>query len=238
MFYPIQLAFHSEPYKNRTELTFLNDLKYIIDTYGNHPALYRYHHKGQDLPLVYLYDSYQTNSRAWARILKKNTPLSIRNTKYDAVIVGLFVEQKHNSELFVGGFDGFYTYFASNTFTFGSRWTNWKFLSSTAKRNSMIFIPSVGPGYDDTMVRPWNRVNTHMRKNGEYLKNAFTAAVNITPSIISVTSFNEWHEGTQIETAVPKTAGNYKYRDYQPHESDYYLVLTRQLVDKFANWNG
>ncbi|XP_033635560.1 glycoprotein endo-alpha-1,2-mannosidase-like [Asterias rubens] len=234
--YDLKLAFHSEPYKNRTELTFLNDLRYIVDTYGNHPALYKYHHKGVDLPLVYLYDSYLTSPRAWARILKKNTPMSIRNTNYDAVIIGLFVEQKHNTELFTGGFDGFYTYFASNLFTFGSHWNNWKFLSTTAKRNSMIFIPSVGPGYDDVAVRPWNAKNTQERRNGEYYKNAFTAAMNYSPPIISITSFNEWHEGTQIESAVPKHTGKVKYLDYRPNKSNYYLDLTRQLVDKFSGW--
>ncbi|XP_022103516.1 glycoprotein endo-alpha-1,2-mannosidase-like [Acanthaster planci] len=236
--YDIKLAFHSEPYKNRSELTFVEDLKYIIDTYGNHPAFYRYKHKGKDLPLVYLYDSYLTSSRAWGRVFKKNSPLSIRETKYDAVIIGLYVEQKHSNDLLVGGFDGFYTYFAAKKFTFGSRWTNWKFLAQFARRNAMFFIPSVGPGYDDVKVRPWNGVNTHLRQNGEYYKESFTAAMNQTPPVISITSFNEWHEGTQIESAVPKPSRNLRYFDYLPNDPDYYLTLTRQMVEKFTSRQG
>ncbi|WP_228377905.1 hypothetical protein [Chryseobacterium luteum] len=29
-------------------------------------------------------------------------------------------------------------------------------------------------------------------------------AVNVNPDFIGITSFNEWHEGIQIEPAVPK----------------------------------
>lgn len=45
-----------------------------------------------------------------------------------------------------GGFDGFYTYFAANDFSYGSSWKNWKSLSSFAKKNRLLFVPSVGPG--------------------------------------------------------------------------------------------
>lgn len=94
-----------------------------------------------------------------------------------------------------GGFDGFYTYFASNDFTYGSSWKNWKSLSSFAKkyftyklhyslycniacnnrilyfirtkRNHLLFVPSVGPGYIDTRVRPWNGKTTKERHKVE-----------------------------------------------------------------------
>ena len=51
------------------------------------------------------------------------------------------------------GFDGFYTYFGANGFSYGSTWKNWRSLSIFARRNSLIFIPSVAPGYDDMRVR-------------------------------------------------------------------------------------
>ncbi len=48
--------------------------------------------------------------------------------------------------------DGIFTYFAANGFTHGSSWKNWKSLSDFCKRNSLLFSPSVGPGYIDTRV--------------------------------------------------------------------------------------
>ena len=65
----------------------------------------------------------------------------------------------------------------------------------------MDFIPSVGPGYEDTAVRPWNKVHTQKRENGDYYSVYFQKAISLRPKFITVTSFNEWHEGTQIEPA-------------------------------------
>ena len=31
-----------------------------------------------------------------------------------------------------------------------------------------LFVPSVGPGYKDTGIRPWNYMNTKEREGGEY----------------------------------------------------------------------
>jgi glycoprotein endo-alpha-1,2-mannosidase len=40
----------------------------------------------------------------------------------------------------------------------------------------MIFIPSIGPGYDDTRVRPWNAQTIRSRSNGSYYKQHFEMA--------------------------------------------------------------
>lgn len=133
-----------------------------------------------------------------------------------------------------GGFDGFYTYFAANDFSYGSSWKNWKSLSSFARKNSLLFVPSVGPGYVDTRVRPWNAKTTRERKNGKYYTIAWKTALQTSPSLISITSFNEWHEGTQIEPAVPKSNEDYVYKDYSPRAPDFYLQLTRQFVSQFS----
>lgn len=59
-----------------------------------------------------------------------------------------------------------------------------------------------------------------------YYETAWRSAVKSGVSFISITSFNEWHEGTQIEPAV-FTSG---YTSYDPEESNYYLNLTRQFI--------
>ena len=35
---------------------------------------------------------------------------------------------------------------------------NQKLFARFGKKNKLLFIPSVGPGYDDTKIRPWNGV--------------------------------------------------------------------------------
>ncbi|HEY5915381.1 MAG TPA: hypothetical protein VJA21_32765 [Verrucomicrobiae bacterium] len=50
------------------------------------------------------------------------------------------------------------------------------------------------------------------------------------PELVGITSFNEWNEGNQIETAMPKQIPGLSYLDYQPMASDYYLVRTAQWI--------
>lgn len=51
---------------------------------------------------------------------------------------------------------------------------------------------------------------------------------------LSITSFNEWHEGTQIEPAVPKKTRFRTYKDYLPHQPDFYLHLTNHMVARLS----
>ena len=83
-------------------------------------------------------------------------------------------------------------------------------MADFAHKHTLLFVPSVGPGYVDTAVRPWNSRNRRERRDGEYFSQSLDAAARVMPSLLSLTSFNEWHEGTQIETAVPRDG----YLDY------------------------
>lgn len=232
--YKLKVTLHIEPYRDRNDQTLHDDVKYIVDTYSEHDAFYKYKTvDGRYLPMLYIYDSYQTPADAWAQLMKPDGSHSVRNTPYDCIFIALLVEMNHRQYLDVGGFDGFYTYFATDKFTYGSTWRFWPHLETVAEQTNTLFIPSVGPGYIDTMVRPWNNQNTRLRNNGEYYKNSCQAALQTITQIISITSFNEWHEGTQIEKAVPKALSGFEYKDYSPHSPDFYLKLTKELVFQF-----
>ena len=232
--FELKVTLHIEPYKNRDDWTVHEDVKYITEKYSWHPAFYKYKTKdNRYLPLLYVYDSYHTKPQQWAELLKSEGSHTIRNTPYDCIMIALMVKLTHREYIEIGGFDGFYTYFAADGFTYGSSWRSWSNLKSFAEQSNSIFIPSVGPGYIDTSIRPWNSVNTRARQNGDYYKRSFQAALSVQPSLISITSFNEWHEGTQIEKAVPKSISGFKYQDYLPEKPDYYLKFTRRYVDMF-----
>ncbi|XP_044129546.1 glycoprotein endo-alpha-1,2-mannosidase [Bufo gargarizans] len=232
--YSLKVTFHIEPYRNRDDRSLHDDVIYIIDKYGEHPAFYKYKTRtGRSLPMFYIYDSYITPPDAWAKLFTASGSHSIRNTKYDGIFVALLVEEKHKFDIQRSGFDGIYTYFATNGFTYGSSHQHWQSLKDFCDSNNLIFIPSVGPGYIDTSIRPWNFKNTRNRINGKYYETALNAALLVRPSIISITSFNEWHEGTQIEAAVPKKNAEMKYENYLPHKPNMYLELTRKWAEKY-----
>ncbi|XP_036948914.1 glycoprotein endo-alpha-1,2-mannosidase-like protein [Acanthopagrus latus] len=230
----IKVAFHIQPYKGRTDQSMHDNIKYIIDKYGKHGAFYRFRSStGRVLPLFYVYDSYLTPPESWAELLTTKGSHSIRGTPYDGVFVALIVEERHKHDIQASGFDGIYTYFASNGFSFGSSHQNWKAIKSFCDANNLLFIPSVGPGYVDTAVRPWNNHNTRNRVNGRYYETSLQAALSVRPEIVTITSFNQWHEGTQIEKAVPRKTVTRLYLDYQPNQPDHYLELTRQWAENF-----
>ena len=68
---------------------------------------------------------------------------------------------------------------------------------------------------------------------GQYYRESWRTALHVKPELISITSFNEWHEGTQIEKAIPKRIEKFKYLDYSPKGPDYYLSLTKKFVTAF-----
>ena len=229
--YGLKITFHIEPYKKRSPKSVKEDLKYIINTYGEHPAFYR--EEKSRLPMMYIYDSYLIRPNAWSTILKKTSKNTIRGTKYDCIMIGLLVESTHQTNIKNGHWDGFYTYFAVNGMTYGSSFQNFHSMRNFADQNHLIYIPSVGPGYEDVPVRPWNRQNTRERRNGDYYKEALGNAKRNTKRFISITSFNEWHEGTNIERAIPnekrKDSGE-KYKDYGVNGEYYYIDLTKDIL--------
>uniref|UniRef100_UPI00358E82E1 glycoprotein endo-alpha-1,2-mannosidase-like protein n=1 Tax=Myxine glutinosa TaxID=7769 RepID=UPI00358E82E1 len=232
--YGLKVTFHIEPYKNRNAKSVHNDIKYIIDSYGKHPAFYRYKRReGRLLPLFYIYDSYLTEPEMWSAVLSHSGSNSLRGTPHDAVVLALLVDQRHLSEIDHGGFDGAYTYFASNGFSYGASQHNWPEVRAFCEARSLLFVPSVGPGYVDTRVRPWNGHHTRHRVHGQYYEAGLQAALLTRPELVSLTSFNEWHEGTQIERALPHRTTTYTYLDYAPASPDLYLQLTSKWAKHY-----
>ncbi|MBT29410.1 MAG: alpha-mannosidase [Thalassobius sp.] len=227
--YGLKLAFHIEPfYKSAAE--FKEQLEYVANKYGEHPALYKYNGK----PFYYVYDSYKLSNEEWQKVFSPEGEMSVRNTELDGTFIGLWVHENDGDSIKASGFDGYYTYFASEGFVYGSTSSNWKNLAQFASDNDMIFIPCVGPGYIDTRIRPWNAENTKSRENGKYYEKMFTAAMDVKPEIIGITSFNEWHEGTQIEPAITKSVGEYNYEDYgKDTDPLFYIKETRTLIEQF-----
>lgn len=230
--YSLKVALHSEPYEGRSAASVLKDIKYIYKKYVHHPAYLRYEMNGKDpLPVLYVYDSYLVYD--WGDIFTRSGISSIRGTDLDIVAISLLVGRDHEKFVVNSGFDGFYTYFGTDKFSYGSTQANWKRLAEFARLNNLLFIPSVAPGYDDTQVRPWNKENTRDRANGYYYTRSIFAALGSDPQIVSITSFNEWHEGTQIEAAVPKRNAQYIYEDYSPNPPDHYITLTKGRFKEF-----
>jgi glycoprotein endo-alpha-1,2-mannosidase len=226
----LSVAIHLEPFPGRDAETSRDALAYLVDRYGGHPALHRPAEFG-GRPFVYVYDSYLTPHAEWARLLAPEGDLTVRGTSMDVVALGLWVEAGDGPPLLAARFDGWYTYFASDGFTWGSTAANWPAIAAYAELHGKLFVPCVGPGYLDTRIRPWNAATTRPREEGRTYDRLFAAAIALDTPVLGITSFNEWHEGTQIEPAVPKSIAGFVYEDYEPLDPDHYLRRTRHWLD-------
>ncbi|MDX1286381.1 MAG: glycoside hydrolase family 99 protein, partial [Draconibacterium sp.] len=180
--YGLKLTFHIEPvYKTIEEFKEL--VEYISTKYGNHPGLFKHNNK----LLYYIYDSHKVKYYDWHKLFDKDGELSIRGTSLDAIFIGHWERERDGGFFIQSGFDGFYTYYASEGFMYGCTSTNWPVLSEFAKQNNLLFIPCVGPGYIDTRIRPWNDKNTERRNSGKYYERMFKNAANVNPDFIGIT---------------------------------------------------
>jgi len=232
----IKVNFHIEPFSGRNGRALHEALEYLLDKYGQHPALYREPTLG-NRPMAYIYDSYLTPAEDWATVLSPDAENTIRGTEYDTVVIGLWVQGMRTESRFMltGHFDGVYTYFPIDGFTYGSSIIRWPRIAAWAQENDKLFIPSVGPGYEDRKIRPWNGRNFRARENGAYYDRSFEAALAVDPPFISISTFNEWHEGTQIAPAVPKEVEAATYLDYEDREPNWYLDRTRYWLERWAS---
>ncbi|NUR77048.1 MAG: alpha-mannosidase [Thermoleophilia bacterium] len=135
------------------------------------------------------------------------------------------------------GFDGVYTY---DIVVYGGG----KFarICSEARAVKLLCAPSVGPGYDarrgsgDPVVKP--------RRNGATYDSMWKMAITARADRVTITSYNEWHEGTQIEPASsgPRWRGRYRYLSYDGAWGLHgvaaeraYLTRTRYWADVFRS---
>jgi hypothetical protein len=85
---------------------------------------------------------------------------------------------------------------------------SFKRLCTEAHRMGLLCAPSVGPGFDATAATGESR--TRPRLDGATYDAMWRAAVAARADIVTVTSYNEWHEGTQIEpAALPERGSRY-----------------------------
>lgn len=169
---------------------------------------------------------------------------TVRGTAMDGVFIGLWLERQHGQELLDGGFDGLYSYFASAGFSYGSTLSAWPDMAGFARRHGLLFVPSVGPGYDDKKIRPWNAANTRGRDGTRYFDRMWEAALGAGVEAVSITSYNEWGEGTQVEPARSgwrcegTWEGNETYLPVHPYAYNDYEGGPNAFMERIKHWRA
>jgi hypothetical protein len=108
--------------------------------------------------------------------------------------ISLFAQTTLVGRAAAARFDGVYTY--DILVNHGEQFAR---LCSEARRVRLVCLPSVGPGYDASRATGDSRVKP--RRQGATYDAMWRSAIAAGADGITITSYNEWHEGTQIEPA-------------------------------------
>jgi glycoprotein endo-alpha-1,2-mannosidase len=96
----------------------------------------------------------------------------------------------------------------------------------------LLCVPSVGPGYDARRATGDTRVKS--RRNGITYDSMWSAAIAAKADGVTITSFNEWHEGTQIEPA----ARHARYLDYDGAWGLTGRAAETAYLERTARWSA
>jgi hypothetical protein len=226
----IRVSFYIEPYGDgyrhvdkatnktigsRTPYTVKADIQYLTDTYGCHRALYR---RGGRLTFMFFAareynDGHQEEWRiVWDELHA--------DKKYNPFVIAHDTDITYR--IIPGGWDGGHEY---GCYGADQRSKNYTKLAAQYKDAGKIFYFTVCPGYDKSRLSG-NTDAVIPREHGALYERIWKRAMlakkrTKTQFPVLVTTFNEWHEGANIEPAKPMTVSPYTFEGRNINEYVY-----------------
>ncbi len=233
--YGIKIAFNIEPYEGRSADQLIADVRYLYDRYGESPAFFRtqetscfsldnrskglFFVRSIDRPSI---DAEPVSPEYWRFAID-----AIHESPDGGLVIANTIDAKW---IDAGHFDGIYNY-AAFQLEEGIPF-NWALDIPPGG----WYVPSVMPGFSAERLN-YPAETKLPRMNGETYHSQWDAALGlgVEPQMVTITSFNGWQEGNQIEPAAPGMTNKrgYQYIDYEPLSPDTYLKLTRERVNDF-----
>jgi serine/threonine protein kinase len=234
--YGIKVAFHLEPYEGFTPEQLVHNVRYLYETYGDHPAFYRTTEskfwiqddrpKGLFFlrePTIPFGEEDYVDYEYWLGAIDE-----IHNMPDGGIVIA---ETLDAGWLYFSQFDGIYNYaLLEPNFDYAVRIPMYSW-----------YVPGVIPGFScrrvgcpDDLYLP--------RDNGETYNIQWQAALftSTRPDLVIISSFNQWHEGTQIEPAAPgfETDEGRVYEGYEGLGPEDYLYITKEFAHHYqtAEW--
>jgi glycoprotein endo-alpha-1,2-mannosidase len=164
---------------------------------------------------VYVYSTKDFTAEEWRRVTSPPTGLR------------LFAQTNHVGFAARAGFAGFYTY---DILLYDA--AKFDRFCTQARALGILCAPSVGPGYDASHTTGDLRVKS--RLDGATYDSMWGAAVRAGADVVTITSYNEWGEGTQIE---PAGHGG-RYESYDGTYGLHGRAAQRAYIMRTAYWTS
>jgi len=212
--FEITVYWENAPEKGKKKIDrAVNDLLYVLNNYGSHPAFMKVDGK----PVIFVFGRVmgQVSVNEWSQIITN------AQEKYGKDFI-LIADGYQNG--YASIFDGIHIYNICG-WVQGKSPDNLKKLSQEffdnavrmARKQEKISCITVIPGYDDTKVRkPGVKAD---RMDGQTYKILWESAISADSDWVLITSFNEWHEGSEIEPSW--------------EDGDKYIKITGEYTKQF-----
>ncbi|MGH7268425.1 MAG: endo-1,3-alpha-glucanase family glycosylhydrolase [Candidatus Rokuibacteriota bacterium] len=182
------------------------DLEALLDRHREEPALLRV---GGD-PVVFIYAAHRLRPPAWEYVLRRLHAGDRR----------AFLIADAARPAWLSRFDALHVYSPMPLLTRGRDPDGeYRARAAAAGAAGRPFMPAVAPGYDDRTIRVPGDVVP--RANGATYDAMWAAALAVDPAWVLIASWNEWHEGTEIEPSREHGAR--------------YVEATRRWADRFRD---
>ncbi|MBD3351599.1 MAG: hypothetical protein GF364_08950 [Candidatus Lokiarchaeota archaeon] len=191
------------------------DIKYVLDSYGQHENYLKIGGR----PVIFAFNVYSAASaKNWTSAIDK-----LNREGYYPYLIADIGYQAPIGQQELDMFDGIHLYNPSQPYLedFNEAVNDIVDLQFYACLNNMLFCATVLPGYNDTALNKPDPVPVYPRSGGETYNRTWDAALELEPDWILITSFNEWHEGTEIEPSI--------------QHSNQYIEITKNYVEIFKS---
>jgi hypothetical protein len=211
----LRLAIHLEPYKGRTLATVAGDLAYL---------------RGLGITDVYVYQAETWGAAAdWVPAVASQPDMRFfaESGNLGSMLSGSFADYAR-----AAGFDGIYTY---DVVRYGPG--EMAAACGAARQRRLLCSPSVGPGFDGRRAGMAN-IPVVDPAGGQRYDTLWRGAMPVA-DVVSITSWNEWHEGTQIEPAKPYCfADGFCSPGYEGTYGKFGTAAQTAYMDRTAEWSG
>jgi glycoprotein endo-alpha-1,2-mannosidase len=171
--------------------------------------------RGLGIHDVYVYSTKDFTAEEWSRVTRAPNGMRLLGQSDQ---VGFAAR---------AGFAGFYTY---DIITYGA--TKFGRFCTQARKLGILCAPSVGPGYDASQAT--GDPNIKPRFLGATYDSMWGAALRAGADLVTITSYNEWGEGTQIE---PAGHGG-RYESYDGTYGLYGRAAQWAYISRTAHWTS